>query len=331
VSRALLVLNPAAGATRRLLGRDGRVSARLDRVLATLRRAGFDCDLAPTRAPGHAGELARAARADGGYAAVFALGGDGILRETASGLIGGDLPLAPLPAGTANVLARVLGIPRDPLRAAALFAERPLPLSRLDVGLVERLPEPTHAARPGSEPTPFLMMASRGLDARALERLPPAWKRWLGRSGVALSGLRELARGDDPPFPFRVEDGAERRASFLSVCNIPFYGGSFVLAPGASPFDRALEVAAVEAPGRRALIAFAARVARGRPPAPTRAAQVTLPGSGTTWLQLDGDALQVELPVRVRLAEETLPLLAPLDAVPAKRSAGGAGGPRLTR
>ncbi|HVS16557.1 MAG TPA: diacylglycerol kinase family protein, partial [Thermoanaerobaculia bacterium] len=266
-----------------------------------------------TRAPGHAAELARAAREDGGFASVFAVGGDGILREAASGLLGGELPLAPLPAGTANVLARVLGIPRDPLLAAELLAARPPAMRRLDVGMVESsAPEGGAGSLP---PTPFLMMTSRGLDARALERLPPSWKRRFGRGGVVLSGLRELLRKPDPSFGVRIDHGAERRASYLAVCNIPLYGGGFVLAPGASPFDRALEVVALAAPGRRALLAFAGRVVSRRAPAAARATrEVSLPGSGPVWLQVDGDALAVELPARIRLAEATLPVLAPFGA-----------------
>jgi diacylglycerol kinase family enzyme len=304
----MLLINPAARSSRRLLERAGKPSARLDRLIATLRAGGIDCELALTRAPGHAAALAREARASGGFAAVFAVGGDGMLRETAIGLLGGDLPLAPLPAGTANVLARVLGVPLDAERAAALYArgaERCV--RRLDVGVVE----PGAGASGAAEAIPFLMMASRGLDARALELLPPAWKRRFGRAGVALSGLRELARGVGAPFDYRVDGGPTRRATFLSVCNIALYGGRFVLAGDARPDDRELDVVAHAGAGRAALLAFALRVVLGRAARSVRAQEVVLPGAGAAALQVDGDAFPVALPARIALATDTLPVLVP--------------------
>ena len=50
---------------------------------------------------------------------VFAYGGDGTAREVAAGLLGGPAALGVLPGGTANLLALSLGLPRDPVAAAA--------------------------------------------------------------------------------------------------------------------------------------------------------------------------------------------------------------------
>ncbi|HVS66419.1 MAG TPA: diacylglycerol kinase family protein [Thermoanaerobaculia bacterium] len=313
--RAIVLLNPAARSSRPLLSGSGSPSPRLERLLTTLRAGGFDCELLMTNAPGHAAELARHAGTQGGLEAVFAIGGDGMLRETAIGLLGGDLPLAPLPAGTANVLSRVLGIPRDAHRAAELYAEATAAETRrLDVGLVAPVRDRSGSPPSAADGTPFLMMASRGLDARALERLPLSWKRRFGRAGVALSGLRELLRGADPPFPYQVDGGDVRRAAFLSASNIPLYGGSFVLAEGAAPDDHVLDVVALERHGRAALLGFAAKVLLGRSARPVRATEVSLPGSGSVVLQVDGDAVVVRLPAWIGLAAETLPVWLPRRA-----------------
>ncbi len=78
------------------------------------RARGWQVDLRPTEAPGHATELARRA-ADAGHHLVLAAGGDGTMSQVANGLTGSDTILAPLPIGTSNALARELKLPRPQL------------------------------------------------------------------------------------------------------------------------------------------------------------------------------------------------------------------------
>lgn len=49
---------------------------------------------------------------------VFAMGGDGVAHHVANGLAGSDTALGLIPAGTTNVLARILGVPSNPEKAA---------------------------------------------------------------------------------------------------------------------------------------------------------------------------------------------------------------------
>ena len=110
---ALLVVNPAAH----------RVSLnKEDPVIGALAR-GFDVDLAETKSPGHATELAARA-AEEGLGLVIVLGGDGTVNEVTNGLARSATALAVLPGGEANILARSLGIGRDPLRAARNLVAR---------------------------------------------------------------------------------------------------------------------------------------------------------------------------------------------------------------
>ena len=111
LSRALLVVNPGS--------RGGR--AALPDVLRAFAAAGVDVQVAETNGPSHATTLVReriAADAEP-FDAVFTLGGDGTAMEVATGLgeLSGAPPLGILAVGTANVLARSLGIPMSPARA----------------------------------------------------------------------------------------------------------------------------------------------------------------------------------------------------------------------
>jgi diacylglycerol kinase family enzyme len=121
--RALLIINPRATSIS---------GGTVDRVVHEF-GPGLDLDTAQTRYRGHARELAAAA---GDYGLVVTLGGDGTVNEVVNGLMnddrkppdarsgtadpaGPDGPaLAPLPGGGANVFARTLGLPPDPVLAA---------------------------------------------------------------------------------------------------------------------------------------------------------------------------------------------------------------------
>jgi diacylglycerol kinase family enzyme len=114
--RALLVVNPKATT----------VSARVRDVLAHALASETRLELVETKARAHAVELATTACADG-VDLVVALGGDGTVNEVVNGLMTAPAErrpvLAVVPGGSANVFARALGFPDDPVEATgALLA-----------------------------------------------------------------------------------------------------------------------------------------------------------------------------------------------------------------
>lgn len=120
--RVQVILNPAAGPSKP--------------ALEALFEPYFPaCDIALTTRPGDAERLARAA-AESGADAVAVCGGDGTLSEAARGLYGTGVPLAILPGGTANLLARDLGIPRRLRDAVALIFDPHAALRAVDMGRV---------------------------------------------------------------------------------------------------------------------------------------------------------------------------------------------------
>ncbi|HEY5044652.1 MAG TPA: diacylglycerol kinase family protein [Solirubrobacteraceae bacterium] len=108
--RMLIIVNPYATT----------VSDRLRNLVVYALQGRFEVDAVDTEARGHATELCREA-AHEGYDVVVAFGGDGTVNEAANGLMesparmaGSQLPpLTCLPGGSANVFAKMLGIPGE--------------------------------------------------------------------------------------------------------------------------------------------------------------------------------------------------------------------------
>ncbi len=287
--RAALIYNPRSGRQRH-----ARV---LDALLTTLRGGGFEVEPVPTAFPGQATELARERRQSAEV--VFAFGGDGTAREVACGLMGGPAALGVLPGGTANLLALTLGLPREPVAAAAALLK--LPARPFDVGLAGGVP--------------FLMMVSAGLDAVLLAALDTRLKWLLGKAAILGQGLREWWRYPYPALEVRA-DGERLEASFVSVSNIPYYAGAYRLAPAARTDDGRFELVTFRGTGRAATAAFAldmvrSRHARRRDVEVRQVREVSLAGPAGAPAQVDGDVCQERLPLSVRFAPERLLVLAP--------------------
>jgi diacylglycerol kinase family enzyme len=106
-------------------------------IIESALSSAFDVDVVLTKRGGHATHLARGAAHEGADL-VVALGGDGTVNEVVNGLAGTSVPLAILPGGGVNVLARSLGVPADPIEATAHLLRnqnrppRRVPLGRAD-------------------------------------------------------------------------------------------------------------------------------------------------------------------------------------------------------
>lgn len=291
---ALLVTNAAAGQ------RDK--AAVVSRVAEVLELGGFRLEIAATTAPGHATALAREG-ATNGAEVVFALGGDGTLRETAAGLIGTRVPLGPLPGGTTNVLVRALGLPPQPVAAARQ--------------LVHLAPRPLAAGWAGERL--FLMQFSGGLDAHVLATLDPGWKRRLGKPYIAGAGLRRFWGYGYPTIEAETDSGEKLAGSFVVVSNIPLYGGAFRLAPAARTDRPGFELVVFAGASRLALLGFTFDLARDRhlrrrDVAVRSIRSVRLSGVPELALQFDGDVCPDRLPIDIRPLEKELWVLAPPTA-----------------
>ncbi len=205
----LVVVNPHAS---KLVDPDRRRRLVADVVKAVEARTGARPVVADTTPAAARRALAAADAAP----LVVVMGGDGTIRDAAESLLGSGVPLAVVPAGTGNVFASALRIPRGLSSAIELIASgRP---DRVDVGAATWGPF-GNDGRPDDRAAhrrSFVVACGLGLDARVMERTTAELKRRIGFSAYVVSTALEAARLR--PVEFRIEaDGDVHEATGLVV------------------------------------------------------------------------------------------------------------------
>jgi YegS/Rv2252/BmrU family lipid kinase len=211
---------------------------------------------------------------------VVVAGGDGSIAAVAAAAGAAGIPLAVVPAGTANDFARRLGLPEE-LGPACRLAVRGTRMRALELGWMNR-------------ERPFVNVASAGLPAPAAQRAR-SWKRRLGPLAYALGAVS--AGLTAKPLTCLVEcEGRELLAGEAWQVTVAASGafGAGAAIEEADPADGALEVVAIEAGPRPALVGLAYRLRSGRVTRDPRAfhcrcatAEVQVPDS--TEFNVDGE------------------------------------------
>jgi diacylglycerol kinase (ATP) len=229
---ALLIHNPNAGN-----GGNGRRKL-IDDARRFLSANGIEAELAETTGPGHATEIARQATVDQRQL-VIACGGDGTLNEVVNGLAqfqnGHRVPLALLPGGTANILAKELDLPWDIPRAAKRLVGADV--REIALGLATPVEQPERKRY-------FLSVAGAGPDGMIVYSVDLELKARVGILAYWWQGAREVIRYTFPRF--RVRTGEQQlEATLVVVGRTKNYGGPFKITDQADLFKDQFEVMAL--------------------------------------------------------------------------------------
>jgi YegS/Rv2252/BmrU family lipid kinase len=265
--------------------------------LGELRRALADAGIADPlwhevpkskKAPKHAKRAVK-----DGADIVVVWGGDGMVQQVADALAGSDVPLAIVPAGTANLLASNLGIPTDIAACVklALNGNR----RRLDLGTVN-----------GEH---FAVMAGVGFDARMIRDADAGLKDRLGRLAYIWTGAKNLKA---PRAAARIKVDGQKwfkgKVACVLVGNVGSLFGGVTVFEDARPDDGRLEVGVVTA---KSAMQWMRALARTAVRSPERSPFVHLTAGKRITLRLDRP-MPYELdggdrPVRRRLRIEVAP------------------------
>jgi YegS/Rv2252/BmrU family lipid kinase len=316
IRNAVIVFNPMAGRGR------SRRGHQLDAAQRVLARAGIETELEATTGIGTATALARRA-VEQGRQMVIVCGGDGTVNEAVNGLAGSQVPLAVLPAGTANVLAKELGIPWDIPRAAEIIPGGAL--RRVALGLAVPLQ--------GSAPRRyFLCVGGAGPDGVMVYSLNPAVKLRAGILAYWLEGLRQLFRYRFPRF--RVSAASrEVNATIIIVGRTKHYGGPFRITTEADLLEDRFELVACASPSRLRYLSYLPALWLGQLRRMEgvyfwKATSVRCEplGEEPIYAQVDGEPVG-RLPMEFKIVPDALTLVIP-QAVSTQQSAFGKHAPQ---
>jgi len=217
--RALLLINPRAR----------RGGEAIDSVIGRLHKGGLDLTIEPFDAlPEIARDIVRLRESAD---LIILCGGDGTIASGALAVVECGLPLGIIPMGTANDLARTLGIPDDLGKAADVVLAGKT--RRIDLGSVNGYA--------------FFNVASIGISADLAQGLDPQTKKRFGRLGYAVAAARVLMKAR--PFTATIRDGEEvtKVKTFqIAVGNGRHYGGGNVVQADAEIDDGHLDLYSLE-------------------------------------------------------------------------------------
>jgi diacylglycerol kinase (ATP) len=306
IKDALLIYNPTSGRRRHRRFGDVEQAARI------LKDAGIATELAPTTAPGSATSVARKA-VEQRRGMVIACGGDGTINEIVNGLAGSDVPMALLPAGTANILAKELCIPWDIRRAARLIPGGTV--RRIALGAAFPL-NGNHSDLLSPKGRFFLSVAGAGPDGAIVNGVHPGLKKNAGIAAYWFEGFRQLFQYGFPEIRIR-SAGREHKATIIVVGRTAHYGGPFKITTGASLFEDSFEFVTNSRRNRMGYVAclpamFLGSLRKMEGIEAWKSAETICEAAGSEpiYAQVDGEPVG-PLPVAFRIVPDALSIVTP--------------------
>jgi diacylglycerol kinase family enzyme len=336
--KATIIYNPMSG-------RKGKRAENAAEMIRLLEARGINAEAKATAAPNDATRLTKEAIAKGANL-IIGYGGDGTLNEVIQAMVGSDAVLGVWAGGTANVVARDLGLPSDTKQLADIFAAGKT--KRIALGYAKQspascVPSPLLADESKTSAAVFdlqsadaqgealeveqrrkdkgqgtkryfFMFAGIGLDASIARGVNRKLKRKTGELAFWVSGIKHLLfwKGDK----FTVEiDGKTFESAFTLVGNGKSYGGNIEMAKNARLEEPEFEVFIM--PRYKINLSYLLALVQCffRKPEKTGSAMVksnrlSITSEKEIWVELDGEVVGA-LPMTFAVLPDALSVIVP--------------------
>lgn len=278
----LIIYNPNAGRRRKKT---------LDAVLMALRENDVAYELYPTERAGHATDIARLYADSPDVISIIAAGGDGTINEVINGMGKSVKPLGIIPLGTANVLAKEIGLK--------------ITVNEISATLMNFKTAKIYLAQINGQY--FSLMASVGFDALAVKNVNLAFKKKFGEVAYFFAFLKEVFFSENIEY-FLTENDRNHSAYGVIITNGKYYGGKYICAPNASIYDDTLYAILFKRAGALNVIKYFMALIMGRIERVTDVEIIplsvaSLSSNVTAPVQIDGDHfgnLQVSISISKR-------------------------------
>jgi len=213
-------------------------------------KSGVEWDISVTKKKGDATAIAKKLRNT--VDAVCAYGGDGTVMEVALGLFKSETPMAIIPGGTANVMAKELGIPIDTKQAIELLSSSKLKEKTIDMGKCNS--------------TPFIIRVNAGTLAKMVSEANPTLKKSIGTAAYTVAAVKHVLQPKMYTYELNL-DGEKKSINGTTLViansgNIGIPGLSFI--PNISIFDGLLDVIVFKNNDIATLVKWASNATSGK-------------------------------------------------------------------
>ncbi len=212
------IINPASGSEEPILS---YINTAFD-------ESGIEWDISVTKRNVSTADVAQQLIGKTDMIAVY--GGDGCVTEVAAALHGKNIPMAIIPGGTANVMAKELGIDTDSKVALKMLADGDYEIKQIDMGMVND--------------EPFLLRVNLGIMADMVLEADRNLKDNLGQLAYGVSAVKTIATAEQQKYKLLIDgEAVEESGVSLTVTNSGHIGiGNFALQPGISITDGLLDI-----------------------------------------------------------------------------------------
>ncbi len=291
-SLIVLICNPVA---------KGASNKRIKKASHFLKSRGYNIEMLFTARRGHAKELVQEAIKKLPIL-IIAAGGDGTFNEVVNGLAGSEIPMAILPLGTTNVLAKELNIPEDvdgSLEVAIKSHPKTISLGKIT------------ATHPSSLVTRyFVLMAGIGFDGEAVFGVNETLKKFSGKGAYIYSGIKTLTEFRPGELVFHI-DGKTFFGYTAIIGKAAKYGGHYMITPDVKLTDPFLSVCLFKGRKRFDILRYVFGIAMGRhlrfkDVEHIKATMIEVDGSA--HVQIDGDYFG-KTPVKIEIVPNIVRLI----------------------